>query len=347
MKKKHVVLIVVAVLAVAGGRFRLLEARAQAHRGGGGDGRPRGPPGQGHRQRQGPGHRRRWTSRPPSRARSPARGEGGRPGHEGAAPAADRRRQPARRRPQQRVLDAGAAPGPAVRPAPTSTQARADLRRAEENFAGPHHPRGRDPARPHRASPPPRPRCRPRRAACEQARATLEGARDTLAKTTVRSPMDGIVTAKRVEEGEVAVIGIQNSPGTVLLTISDMSVVETELEVDETSIPVGEARPGGAGPHRRLPQPDLQGRGHRGRGQPDPARRRRSVQRDQVPGEGPDQGPAAGRQARPLRVRPTSSPASARKALVVPDPGPGDPRPRGEAGRRRRRARRATRRASS
>jgi HlyD family secretion protein len=49
--------------------------------------------------------------------------------------------------------------------------------------------------------------------------------------------MDGIVTAKRVEEGEVAVIGIQNSPGTVLLTISDMSVVETELEVDETSIP--------------------------------------------------------------------------------------------------------------
>jgi HlyD family secretion protein len=49
--------------------------------------------------------------------------------------------------------------------------------------------------------------------------------------------MDGIVTARRVEEGEVAVIGVQNSPGTVLLTISDMSVVEAELEVDETSIP--------------------------------------------------------------------------------------------------------------
>jgi HlyD family secretion protein len=69
------------------------------------------------------------------------------------------------------------------------------------------------------------------------ARAQLEGARDILAKTEVRSPMDGVVTAKRIEEGEVAVIGIQNSPGTVLLTISDMSVVETELEVDETSIP--------------------------------------------------------------------------------------------------------------
>lgn len=71
----------------------------------------------------------------------------------------------------------------------------------------------------------------------DQARASLEGAQDLLAKTTVRAPMDGIVSAKRVEEGEVAVIGIQNSPGTVLLTVSDMSVVEVEMEVDETSIP--------------------------------------------------------------------------------------------------------------
>jgi HlyD family secretion protein len=71
----------------------------------------------------------------------------------------------------------------------------------------------------------------------EEARAMLEGARDTLAKTTVRSPIDGVVTARRVEEGEVAVVGVQNSPGTVLLTISDMSVVEPEMEVDETSIP--------------------------------------------------------------------------------------------------------------
>jgi HlyD family secretion protein len=71
----------------------------------------------------------------------------------------------------------------------------------------------------------------------EQARATFEGARDTLSKTTVVSPIDGIVTAKRVEEGEVAVVGVLNQPGTVLLTVSDMSVVETEMEVDETSIP--------------------------------------------------------------------------------------------------------------
>jgi HlyD family secretion protein len=71
----------------------------------------------------------------------------------------------------------------------------------------------------------------------EQARAMLEGAQDTLSKTVVRSPIDGIVTARRVEEGEVAVVGVLNQPGTVLLTISDMSVVEAEVEVDETSIP--------------------------------------------------------------------------------------------------------------
>jgi HlyD family secretion protein len=71
----------------------------------------------------------------------------------------------------------------------------------------------------------------------EQAQATLEGARDTLAKTTVLAPIDGVVTARRVEEGEVAVVGVLNQPGTVLLTISDMAVVEAEMEVDETSIP--------------------------------------------------------------------------------------------------------------
>ncbi len=70
-----------------------------------------------------------------------------------------------------------------------------------------------------------------------QAGAEVEGARYQLSKTTVRAPMDGIVTAKRIEEGEVAVIGVQNQPGTVLLTISDMSIVEAEMEVDETSIP--------------------------------------------------------------------------------------------------------------
>jgi HlyD family secretion protein len=70
-----------------------------------------------------------------------------------------------------------------------------------------------------------------------QARANLAAARDTLSKTTIRAPMDGVVTALPVEEGEVAVIGTMNNAGTVLLTIADMSLVEAVMEVDETDIP--------------------------------------------------------------------------------------------------------------
>lgn len=118
----------------------------------------------------------------------------------------------------------------------TRDQATADAERAEQNFrAGILPAAERERAKNVAASSDASLLAAERRV--EQARAQLEGARDTLAKTTVRSPIDGIVTAKRVEEGEVAVIGVQNSPGTVLLTISDMSVVESEMEVDETSIP--------------------------------------------------------------------------------------------------------------
>jgi len=71
----------------------------------------------------------------------------------------------------------------------------------------------------------------------DQARADLAGAADSLDKTRITSPMAGVVTGKHIELGETAVIGLQNQPGTVLLTISDMSRVEAEMEVDEASIP--------------------------------------------------------------------------------------------------------------
>jgi len=69
------------------------------------------------------------------------------------------------------------------------------------------------------------------------ATASLAGARDNLSKTTLTAPMSGIVTALPVEEGEVAVIGTMNNAGTNLMTISDMSIVEAVMEVDETDIP--------------------------------------------------------------------------------------------------------------
>lgn len=71
----------------------------------------------------------------------------------------------------------------------------------------------------------------------DSATASLTGARDSLSKTTITAPMSGIVTALPVEEGEVAVIGTMNNAGTKLMTVSDMSIVEAVMEVDETDIP--------------------------------------------------------------------------------------------------------------
>ena len=115
-------------------------------------------------------------------------------------------------------------------------QARADEARAEANYAA-HISSASDVEKARTAALTAEAAFRAAEGRVAQAGASLEGARDVLSKTVVRAPIDGVVTAKRVEEGEVAVVGVLNQPGTVLLTISDMSVVEAEVEVDETSIP--------------------------------------------------------------------------------------------------------------
>ncbi len=70
-----------------------------------------------------------------------------------------------------------------------------------------------------------------------QTSADLENAKYSLSQVTIESPIDGIVTRRNIEQGETVVIGTMNNAGTVLLTIADMSVIESELEVDETDIP--------------------------------------------------------------------------------------------------------------
>jgi len=70
-----------------------------------------------------------------------------------------------------------------------------------------------------------------------QEKATLESARYDLSKVRLESPIDGIVTRRNIQEGETAVIGTMNNAGTVLLTLADMSVIQAEVEVDETNIP--------------------------------------------------------------------------------------------------------------
>lgn len=69
-----------------------------------------------------------------------------------------------------------------------------------------------------------------------QARAQLVHASDALGKTAYTAPFDGVVTYLPVREGESVVVGIQNSQGSLLMTIADMSVITAEVRVDETDI---------------------------------------------------------------------------------------------------------------
>jgi len=74
------------------------------------------------------------------------------------------------------------------------------------------------------------------RAQLNQSKAVLTHTRDVLNKTTYVSPIDGIVSYLPVRLGEYVVPGIQNSNGSFLMTLSDMSVVTAEVKVDETDI---------------------------------------------------------------------------------------------------------------
>jgi HlyD family secretion protein len=70
-----------------------------------------------------------------------------------------------------------------------------------------------------------------------QSRSALAEARDRLSKTTIRAPMDGIVTRLNVEEGSTAIVGTMNNPGSLLLTIADLTTMEAVVRVDETDVP--------------------------------------------------------------------------------------------------------------
>lgn len=69
-----------------------------------------------------------------------------------------------------------------------------------------------------------------------QIRANLTRAADVLQKTVYQAPYDGTITNLPVREGETVVVGIQNSPGSTLMTLADMAVITAEVRVDETDI---------------------------------------------------------------------------------------------------------------
>jgi len=74
------------------------------------------------------------------------------------------------------------------------------------------------------------------RSQVNQGQAMLVRSKDILSKTAYISPINGIVSYLPVRLGEYVVPGIQNSNGSFLMTLSDMSVVTAEVKVDETDI---------------------------------------------------------------------------------------------------------------
>jgi HlyD family secretion protein len=68
------------------------------------------------------------------------------------------------------------------------------------------------------------------------ANAQLTRAADVLKKTAYQAPFDGVIANLPVREGETVVVGVQNSPGSTLMTLADMSVINVEVQIDETDI---------------------------------------------------------------------------------------------------------------
>src|SRR5690348_2609458 len=74
------------------------------------------------------------------------------------------------------------------------------------------------------------------RAQVAQSRAVLLRTQDVLRKTTYTSPINGIVSYLPERVGDYVVPGIQNSNGSFIMTLSDMSIITAEVKVDETDI---------------------------------------------------------------------------------------------------------------
>lgn len=72
--------------------------------------------------------------------------------------------------------------------------------------------------------------------AIDQYRSALKRATDDLARTTIRSPMDGVLIQLDAEQGETVVPGSTNLPGSVIMIVADMSRLLAEVEVSEVDV---------------------------------------------------------------------------------------------------------------
>jgi HlyD family secretion protein len=69
-----------------------------------------------------------------------------------------------------------------------------------------------------------------------QARAQATRAQDLLSKTEILAPIDGIISRLNVRQGEMVVIGVQNQPGTILMTLSNLDAINAEVKVAEADV---------------------------------------------------------------------------------------------------------------
>ncbi len=70
----------------------------------------------------------------------------------------------------------------------------------------------------------------------QQSSSAVTSAQDTLGKTIFTAPLDGVVASLPVKEGENAIVGTMNNPGTQLMTISNLDEMEVDAEIDETDV---------------------------------------------------------------------------------------------------------------
>ncbi len=68
-----------------------------------------------------------------------------------------------------------------------------------------------------------------------QSSATVKEAQDNLYKTTIYSPVDGVVSKLSIEKGE-RVLGTAQFAGTEIMTISDLSQMDVNVDVNENDI---------------------------------------------------------------------------------------------------------------
>jgi len=74
------------------------------------------------------------------------------------------------------------------------------------------------------------------RSRARSAEAILTQANDSLSKTTIKSPLDGVITQLKKEKGERAVPGMLSNPEATIMTIADLSIIQAEIKVDETDV---------------------------------------------------------------------------------------------------------------